>query len=187
VLDDNGVSLDDPCVDGNGNKLICGIYPEGHEKEGELIPTYQNENNSLDKIVEDWWQEWFSAASINDISWIEAMLESKETPLAMGAVQVLTIDGIPVVTGITNGIGVEDLPLALTLFITSRGAAVVGTTSTFYQYSNGLNDTKLTDVIESAITTTAGFWPAAAVPAVHINLFYSAYRYWGGQLPAGLP
>ena len=43
-LDDHGVSLDDPCLDGNGNKIICGIYPEGHEKGGQIIPEPKNDN-----------------------------------------------------------------------------------------------------------------------------------------------
>ena len=125
--------------------------------------------------------------SANNHSWIESMLASKEMPLAMAAIQVLTVDGIPLAIGITAGIGPDDLPITLGLFTLSRGAAILGTAATFYQYSHGLNETQLTDVGVSAGTTIAGFFPSATVPSVHINLFYSAYRYWDGELPNCLP
>lgn len=140
-------------------------------------------------MMESWWQGGFSTipGSMNERSWIESILASKEMPLAMAAIQVLTVDGIPFAVGVTGGIGPEDLPITLGLFTLSRGAAILGTTATFYQYSHGLNDTRLTDVAESAGTTIAGFWPSATITAVHTNLFYSAYRYWGGELPTWLP
>jgi hypothetical protein len=122
-------------------------------------------------------------------NWLVTFLEWKETPLLMASIQVLSIDGFPLIAGITNFIGPEDLAIAVTLYATSRAAAVAGTASTLYQYKNGLHGTQGTDAIESVVTTVAGFIPVPSVvlTSVHLNFIYTLYRYTGGELPPELP
>jgi hypothetical protein len=115
-------------------------------------------------------------------NWLEIILGWKETPLVMAAIQVLSIDGIPLITGIMSEIGPGDLAIALACFAASRGAAVTGTASTLYQYHNNLYGTQKIDAIESIVTTITGSIPIPVIflTSVHLNLFYTAYRYFGG-------
>jgi hypothetical protein len=123
------------------------------------------------------------------LSWLELLLGWKETPLAMAAIQVLTVDGLPLIIGLTAGIGPEDLPIALALFGVSRLAAIIGTASTLYQYQHNMYGTQMTDVVVSTTTLITGFIPIPQIylASVHVDLFYTFYRYIGGGLPPIFP
>jgi hypothetical protein len=186
-------------VDPSGHAAYCGDdydpgcldneeYAQYVQMDGEDVRiNIESENASLDKKKGDTLPDPSSIAEEDLLNWYEEHLARKETPLIGASISVLVIDGIPIITGLTGGIGLEDLPLALVLFIMSRISAVDGLVSTYYQYRNDLHGTQAIDVIETTATTILGSIPPLTIPSVHINLWYVAYRYFGGELPSSFP
>ena len=170
--DPSGYSVD--CAMGEEN-CEAGVYVEPENDVVDGPPTTLPDPSS--------------AATEEELNWLETILAPKETPLVMATIQVLATDGFPLIAGITGGIGPEDLVVALACAVASRGAAVLGTVSTLYQYRNNLHGAQMTDAVESVVTTIGGFIPFAPVyiTSVHVNFFYTAYRYFGGELPSIFP
>ena len=120
--------------------------------------------------------------------WGIDILKYQYTPLAMASLQFLTGEAFDIVLpmALVPGAGEIALGGAITLFGINRGAAVIGTASTFYQYSKHYYGTNGFDVTESVVTTLVGTFPPASVNASLVNLFWSGFRTDWSHFPQGI-